>query len=145
MTGRPGRVFPAAPVQGNAARGKQVFLQHCARCHGEDGSGEGPGTGVTLSRERSFMIMPPAINNSGFLQAVPDAMIRHTVETGRAGGGMPAFKGKLSEEQIKDVVAYVRSFEQARKEQHGPVTKASPAHIVESPRACPLRSHLMGP
>lgn len=127
--------FPLDPIVGDVAVGKQLFGEYCATCHGTDGSGEGAGTGVTLSRERSFLVMPPAINNPGFLVSASDAMIKHTVMTGREGTIMPSFKKPtLTDEQINAVVAYVRSLQ-------GPLPTEplddsepmSPTHIVESP------------
>ena len=130
----PGQQFDTAPIIADAAHGKVVYEAHCAKCHGNDGSGEGPGTGVTLSRERSFMIMPAAINNPGFLAAAPDSMIRHTILTGRKGSDMPSFRGRLSDAEVDDVVAYVRSFARPLPEDTAAAEVAErPAHVVESP------------
>jgi len=139
--GRPGRVMPAfknlssaqvkaivahirgfapqvkAPVfdrigkvHGDAKRGEALYALHCAACHGKSGEG-GHGTGVTFSRPRDFPIMPPALNNPGFLAAASDQMIRATLIKGRQGTPMVSFlKQGLSEREIDDVVAYVRSF-----------------------------------
>ncbi|WP_456448875.1 c-type cytochrome, partial [Thiolapillus sp.] len=107
-SGKPGPVFKAIKSKGNVARGKPLYKKHCVRCHGQDGSGEGPGTGVTQSRERSFMVMPAALNNPGFQQSASDAMIHDIVLSGRKVGGMPSFKSKLTDQEIADVVAYVR-------------------------------------
>jgi alcohol dehydrogenase (cytochrome c) len=74
------------PPPPSASGGQAIFAQNCSGCHGADGGGGngGPslkGTGVTMQR------------------AV--AQIRN------GGGGMPAFKGTLTEQQIRDVAAYV--------------------------------------
>lgn len=137
--GRPGRVMPAfsslsdaqidaiithirgwsdkpapahedTPVKGDALRGQALFASHCAACHGTGGKG-GLGTGVTFSRERTAPIVAPALNNSGFLAAATDAMIRRTLRDGREGTPMRSFlKQGLSEQQIDDLVTFVRSF-----------------------------------
>jgi quinohemoprotein ethanol dehydrogenase len=79
---------PAQPTGGkaNASAGKQVFAENCSGCHGTAGTGGngGPnlkGTGLSLQRVMS------------------------QVQNG--GGGMPAFKGTLTEQQIKNVATYV--------------------------------------
>ena len=138
--GRPGRVMPAfnnlsdnevdalvgyirswsdsippkysnIPVNGDAAHGKQLFLEHCAECHGESGKG-GHGTGVTMSRPRSLPILAPALNNSGFLASASDEMIKQTLIKGRKGTPMGSYlKEGLSEQDIEDIVTFVRSFE----------------------------------
>jgi cytochrome c oxidase cbb3-type subunit 3 len=137
--GRPGRVMPAfsqlsdaevraivahirawhprapAPsaerIPGDVARGETLFAQHCAACHGADGTG-GHGTGVTFSRPRDLPIIAPALNNPGFLAAAPDGMIKDTLMRGREGTPMVSFLEQgLSEQDIDAVVAYVRAFE----------------------------------
>ena len=137
-SGKPAPVFDPAPIAGDPERGVALYKKDCARCHGEDGSGEGPGTGVTLSREREFMIMPPAINNPGFLASAPDAMIRQAIVEGRTGIGdeslMPGFGDDLSDTELNDLVAYVRSFEaQPGGDGMREAKDAPPSHLVESP------------
>jgi cytochrome c oxidase cbb3-type subunit 3 len=101
-----------APVKGDAARGKVLYGGYCASCHGANGEG-GHGTGVTFSRPRELPIMPPALNNPGFLRAASDAMIKRTLMEGRVGTPMRSFLTLgLSEQNIDDIVTYVRSFEQ---------------------------------
>lgn len=135
---QPGMQFDPAPIAGDLERGKRLYRENCSRCHADDGSGEGAGTGVTLSRQRQFMIMPPAINNPGFLQAAPDAMIRHTIVHGRRGPDgksvMPAFDGDLTASEVNDVVAYVRSFEEQPPSPAEQAAEEAPlSHVVESP------------
>lgn len=103
--------FSAGPVKGDPARGKPLFAQHCAGCHGADGEGS-KGTGVTFSRPRDLPIMAPALHNPGFLAAASDAMIKATLMNGREGTPMVSFlKHGLTEKDIDDVVSYVRGFE----------------------------------
>ncbi len=104
--------FDQARIQGNGDNGAQLFAQKCAACHGQDGKSEGTGTGVTLSREREFAVIPPALNNSGFLASASDAWIKHTITHGRVGTIMPsAHELDLDDTQVDDIVAYIRSFE----------------------------------
>ncbi|HKK14454.1 MAG TPA: c-type cytochrome [Gammaproteobacteria bacterium] len=108
----PGPDFSTAKaVKGDPAHGKQLFARHCARCHGADGRG-GRGTGVTFSRPRDLPIMPPALNNPGFLAAASDAMIKSTLLHGRQGTPMvAASRMGLSESDVNDLVSYIRSFQ----------------------------------
>jgi len=136
---------PAAPpavshggerVKGNAAHGKQLFAHYCAACHGANGEG-GHGTGVTFSRPRELPVMPPALNNSGFLHAASDSMIKQTLMKGREGTPMVSFLAQgLKERDINDIVAYVRSFETTPivwkpKEDEPPVLEAVSPYSVE--------------
>ena len=126
--------FSTDRIAGDVANGRTLYTEHCRKCHGADGSGEGEGTGVTLSRERSFLVMPASICNPGFLASAPDEMIRRVVSVGRKSSGMPAFgRGKLSESEIDDVVAYVRSFEQRKRDVEELDPEERPTHVYESP------------
>jgi cytochrome c oxidase cbb3-type subunit 3 len=110
----PGKpIIPAdTTIEGDAKRGKALFTKHCASCHGSRGEG-GKGTGVTFSRPRDLPIIAPALNNSGFLTAMSDQLIKAAIVNGREGTPMPSFRKQgLSDEQINDIVSYVRSFEQ---------------------------------
>ena len=107
---KPAPQFSMQPVQGDAAHGQQLYASYCAGCHGADGEG-GKGTGVTFSRRRDLPIIAPALNNPGFLEAVSDEMIRHTLLYGREGTPMRSFLVQgLSEQDIDDLVSHVRSF-----------------------------------
>ncbi|MEN8711044.1 MAG: c-type cytochrome [Arenicellales bacterium] len=166
--GRPGRVMPAfknlsdnevdmligyirswsdsippkyskKPVKGDAIHGKQVYLDHCAECHGASGNG-GKGTGVTMSRPRSQPILAPALNNRGFLVSASDEMIKNTLIKGRKGTPMKSYlKEGLSEQDINDVVAYVRSFEdraaaieETPEDEPAVIIKESPYSVEET-------------
>jgi cytochrome c oxidase cbb3-type subunit 3 len=101
-----------APIKGDPERGKLLYGGYCSSCHGENGGG-GHGTGVTFSRPRELPIMPPALNNPGFLKAASDEMIKRTLVEGRVGTPMRSFLTLgLNEQNIDDIVSYVRSFEQ---------------------------------
>lgn len=133
-SGTQGLVFSEERIAGDAGNGQVLYEQHCVKCHAADGSGEGKGTGVTMSREREFLVMPASISNAGFLASAPDQMIQRVITVGRKSADMPAFgSGKLSESEIADVVAYVRSFEQQERAAE-PVDPAErPTHVYESP------------
>lgn len=104
-------VYSQETVKGNHQHGKKLFAKHCAACHGSQGEG-GHGTGVTFSRPRDLPIIASALNNSGFLASASDQLIKATLMTGRDGTPMQSsLKQGLSEQDINDVVAYVRSFE----------------------------------
>ena len=123
-------------IKGNAANGKEIFASHCAQCHGEEGIG-GKGTGVTFSRKRDLPIIAPALNNTGFLAAASDVMLRDTITFGREGTPMTSMLvAGLSEKDIDDVVTYIRSFEASAKELKQSLNKngnESPVIVVSSP------------
>ena len=80
----------AATTTGDAAAGKTVFSDNCAGCHGALGTGGNGGPDLTA--------IPSAKDKDAVVEQVTNG-----------GGGMPAFKGQLTEQQIQDVSAYVTS------------------------------------
>ncbi|MGE5027145.1 MAG: c-type cytochrome, partial [Betaproteobacteria bacterium] len=103
--------FSGRHVKGSAERGRELFADYCAKCHGANGEG-GKGTGVTFSRPRDQKIVAPALNNPGFLGAATDGMIKESLMQGRKGTPMVSFLRKgLKEKDIDDIVSFVRSFE----------------------------------
>jgi quinohemoprotein ethanol dehydrogenase len=72
----------------DAAAGKEVFAEECSVCHGATGHGGNGGPDLRT--------MPLAKTQAGAEKQVTNG-----------GGGMPAFKGQLSEEEISNVAAYV--------------------------------------
>jgi cytochrome c oxidase cbb3-type subunit 3 len=126
-------VFSLRRIEGNIERGKQIFASHCAACHGEDGKSEGTGTGVTVSRERKFKVVPPALNNPGFLASASDEWIKDTIVSGRPGTIMPSGKSlNLSDNDIDAVVSYIRSFETLPGSQAS-LQDEEPTLVFESP------------
>jgi quinohemoprotein ethanol dehydrogenase len=72
----------------NAEAGKEVFAENCSICHGATGHGGNGGPDLTT--------MPKAQEQASAEEQVTNG-----------GGGMPPFKGTLSEEEISNVAAYV--------------------------------------
>ena len=81
-----------------AADGAAVFKAKCAMCHGADGSAS-TGMGKTMG-------LKPL--SSPEVQKMSDADLTALVTNGK--GKMPAYKGKLTDAQVNDVVKYIRGF-----------------------------------
>ena len=135
-SGKPGPQYPDTPVLGDSDRGRVLYQHHCSGCHGEDGNGQGLGTGVTYSRGRKFAVMPPAIGNQGFLASASNQMIKQVIMQGRPGTEMQSFTNLgLKEQEVNDIVRYVRGFQ--RWDTHlaakaSPAEKPKPALIFDS-------------
>jgi mono/diheme cytochrome c family protein len=80
---------PATPAPAAA-----LFSENCARCHGPDGKG--------IKSEGTPNFADPASQ-----QAVTPAAMQKIIEDGK--GKMPAWSGKLSDQQISSLVTYIRS------------------------------------
>lgn len=133
-TGRPAPRFSRTLISGDVAKGKRLYEQRCATCHGPMGEG-GKGTGVTFSRPRDLPILAPSLNNPGFLASASDEMIRHTLVKGRKGTPMMSFlKQGLSHHDINNVVAYVRSFGKQNLANRHEIFAAEPPYLVRESR-----------
>jgi len=89
----------AGKSSGTAAKGKEVFDQKCSICHFADSDARKIGPGLKgISKRGTF-----TVNNN----KVTDATLKDWIENGDAL--MPPFKEALDEQQIKDVIAYVKT------------------------------------
>jgi mono/diheme cytochrome c family protein len=85
----------------DAEAGKRVFVDNCAPCHDEGGTGHGPGSaGLTK--------MPAALSSPGFLAARSDAYLFWRISEGKAGTPMPSFRQTLSAEERWAVIRWLR-------------------------------------
>jgi len=108
---------PAASVD-LMAQGRKLYLDNCAGCHKEDGRG-----GKIEIEGKSI---DPDDLTAEKIKAFSDEKIYGYIYRGIEDEGMPAFKDKLSEAEIREVVRYVRSDIQK-------MPPATPAKPVASP------------
>jgi len=77
--------------------GAALFKSKCAGCHSPDGSGSGPAGKAMHLRDLG----------SADVQKQTDAELIAITTNGK--GTMPGYKGKLTDEQVKQVVSFIRS------------------------------------
>lgn len=95
---------PVHAAAGDSRKGKAVYEKSCVLCHGPQGRGDGP-VGKTIN--------PPAADfTSAASKKKTDAELLATIENGRPPTAMVGWKGQLSEAEIQDVLAYVKSLRQ---------------------------------
>jgi mono/diheme cytochrome c family protein len=80
---------------------KKLFKQHCAKCHGVDGAGK------TVPGQ---IAGAPDFTDPTWQNQFDDQRLINSVTHGRSQ--MPAFGKKLTQQQIKTLVSYVRAFRQ---------------------------------
>jgi mono/diheme cytochrome c family protein len=85
-----------------ASRG--TLQARCARCHDEDGTGRS-------ARERLAEV--PDFSNHRWQASRTDAQLLVSILDGK-GKHMPAYRGKLSEKEARDMVAQVRDLDPAQ-------------------------------
>lgn len=82
---------------GDAAYGKQVFTNQCARCHGMEGKGGMmPGVG-----------MVPTLRDPNWHARMSDKQLASTIAHGK--GAMPSFMQLLDGKELRGVIAYLRT------------------------------------
>jgi len=97
----PGRIQTVEAADRLAAEtaGRTLFADNCTACHGENGEG---GVG-------------PALNSRELLKTTADETLFSLTHTGVPGTVMPAwgqaFGGPFTDEQIRQIVAFVRAWE----------------------------------
>lgn len=103
------RSNPLPPLPAHLKAGERLFngrgSQHnCTDCHGKAGDGKGPIANLFQTRPRDFTCTTQ-------MEALPDGQLFWAIRTGINGTVMPA-SPKLSDEQIWQVVLYLRQFAQ---------------------------------
>lgn len=83
---------------GSVQEGKKIFEDKCAKCHGEDGSGD-----TVIGKA-----VKAADLRSADAKKKTDAELYQQIDKGK--GNMPPFGSSLDKEQINDLISYVREF-----------------------------------
>lgn len=82
------------------AEGKRIYLEVCKSCHGVDGKGPG-----------DMRFTPPAADlTSPEVQSKLDSRLYNSIHNGRANTAMGAWKHALSDQEILEVISYIRTF-----------------------------------
>ena len=91
-----------APAFGaDLAKAKTIYVDKCLKCHGEKGKGDGP-KAWDLSKK------PADYTDKAKMAKFTDEDLTKAVKEGKKP--MPAFGKKLTDEQIDNVIAYIRTF-----------------------------------
>jgi mono/diheme cytochrome c family protein len=83
------------------------YAIYCARCHGNDGRGDGVYAPKLHAHPRDFA-------NCGVMAPIPDATIVKAIEQGGEAVGlsneMPSWQGALDDGEIAALAKYIRTF-----------------------------------
>jgi cytochrome c oxidase cbb3-type subunit III len=90
-------------TDGDATKGAPLYKRYCSGCHGADGRGGA----------HTFMPHIDSLTRRDYIEFIPDGYLFTVIaEGGQAVGKsdmMPAWKETLSEQDIKDIIAHIRS------------------------------------
>lgn len=105
----------AAPVVKTASTGgmpkelaAELFIKHCAACHGPDGNGDGPAAEQLYPKPRAFRESPLRFAATGATSEKVLAAITRTIREGIPRSSMPGFQGTLTDAEIAGVAAYTK-------------------------------------
>ena len=87
----------ADPSPARMERGKTLFIKHCAGCHGAQGKGDG----------YQLLGPDPANLTASATKKKSDKALLNTIHEGKSI--MPSWKVRLSEQDSRDVLAYIRT------------------------------------
>ena len=94
-------VNPLPATEENIKAGRKNFANYCMVCHGLDGQN----TGVPFADRMS---PPVPLLNSSAVQEYTDGQLKWVIDHGIFPSGMPASKGILNDDEIWEIVLYVR-------------------------------------
>jgi cytochrome c oxidase cbb3-type subunit 2 len=110
------------PLAGKPAaiqRGKELYASNCAQCHGDEGEGI-PGAIPSLVDDEFLGQQGDAPDGTyfGLISCGSDAK-KKIGRPGDPGGGMTAFGGQMSEDDIWSVVSFIRARQVHERAEHG--------------------------
>jgi cbb3-type cytochrome c oxidase subunit III len=131
---------PTLDAAAQASRGKTVYDAHCVECHGTSGKGDGPSAALLTPRPLDFTSAKYKIRTTETGSLPTDDDLFRSVANGLNGSAMLGWKGVLSDADIREVVAYIKSLaprfagESPKVVSLGPPVATSPESVVRGQR-----------
>ena len=91
----------AQTLRGNPDRGEAIYKEQCLRCHGQLADGNGPEAGDLIVRPTNFQ--------TARVREKSDFELLIAVSNGVLFSPMHSWRGRLSDEQMVDVIQYIRA------------------------------------
>jgi len=96
----------ASADRGDVKPGRELYVRHCASCHGDGGRGDG-------ASAASFVTRPADLTDGRLMNRLPDEFLYNVImHGGPAEGlspGMPPMSAYLGDDQARSVIQYLRS------------------------------------
>ena len=97
-------------------KGKEVYENSCAHCHGTEGRGDGSASENLLPKPRDFTRGLYKIRSTEAGQLPTDQDLFDIITEGMPGSSMPGWEAALSADDRWEVVAYIKTFHDGFKE-----------------------------
>jgi mono/diheme cytochrome c family protein len=104
---------PGADIAADTPTGPRVFARYCAVCHGPDGKGNGPAAPSLIPRPRDFTLGLYKFKSTRPGMPPTDDDLVGVVTNGLQASAMPYFRDILTSDEIRSVVAHVRTLSPA--------------------------------
>lgn len=108
--------------------GKALYDGFCARCHGIDGDGQGEASNITFPKPRDFTSGIYKFRTTPSGDPPIDDDLKRIILRGNPGTSMPAWEGKFSDEELQNMIDYIKAFSEETFEFEG-----EPFEIGEPP------------
>ncbi len=116
------------------SHGKAVYDAHCVECHGKTGKGDGPAAMILMPHPRDFSSGRYKIRSTETGSLPTDEDLTRSIRQGLFGTAMPAWQGILPDDDIREVVRYIKTLSpRFAAEQPEPVAATTP--VPSSPES----------
>ena len=106
-------LLACSTARAESRRAERIYREYCAPCLGESGKGDGLGS-------QSLPVRPADHTNEKLMSSRSDTFLRDVIAKGGSAMGlssfMPAWSSILKQEEIQDLVAYIRTLARPRKQ-----------------------------
>ncbi len=106
-------------------KGKEVYEESCAHCHGVEGRGDGSAAKNLLPQPRDFTGGIYKIRSTAGGELPTDKDLFDIISKGMPGSSMPEWESALSADERWEVVAYIKTFYEGFKENESPPIEIS--------------------
>lgn len=112
--------LPAFAQEGDPDRGEEIYMERCVWCHGDEGDGLGPAAERLNPPPRDFTLGQYKIKSTIFSHDYAgDDDIHRMIRDGMPGTAMPGWGDLLSEQDMRDLVIYLKMFAGIEEEEPG--------------------------
>lgn len=118
---------PIPPTQDSIDRGRTAYLANCATCHGDRGLGNGPAGLALPVRPADLRVRVPLHVDVELYQFIKNGV-----------GKMPSFGGSLEEDELWDIVNYLRALTSGRE-----TPTAAPQATATPPTGTPASANMV--